>query len=50
MRIRPDPDAHLGPWIRIQRYEMKGKAEFNQKIFGGFLVGNNIFPSLQLKK
>ena len=24
---------HLGPWIRIQRYKMKGKAEFNQKIF-----------------
>ena len=22
---------HLGPWIRIQRYTMKGKAEFNQQ-------------------
>ena len=42
MRIRPDPDAHLGPWIRIQRYEMKGKAEFNQQIFEG-LFGRKLY-------
>ena len=23
---------HLGPWIRIQRYKTKGKAEFNQQL------------------
>ena len=22
---------HFGPWIRIQRYKMMGKAEFNQQ-------------------
>ena len=27
----------LSPWIRIQRYKMQGKAEFNQQIFFGFL-------------
>ena len=34
---------HLGPWIRIQGYKLKGKAEFNQQIFVGFFVGNFIF-------
>ena len=27
---------HLSPWIQIQRYKMKGKAEFNKQIFGVF--------------
>ena len=27
----------LGPWIRIQRYKMKGKAELNQHFFWFFL-------------
>ena len=33
IRIR----IHLGPWIRIQGYNMKKKAEFNQQIF--FFLG-----------
>ena len=38
IRIR----IHLGLWIRIQGYNIKGKAEFNQQIFE-FFVGNSIF-------
>ena len=41
---------HLGPWIRKQRYKMKGKAKFNQQIFWGFLVGNYIFFKSATKK
>ena len=33
---------HLGPWIQIQRYKMKGKAEFNQQILLSIIV-NYIF-------
>ena len=42
---------HLGPWIRIriQRYKMKGKAEFSQKKMFFFVVGNYIFRSMKLK-
>ena len=42
---------HLGPWIRIriQGYNIKGKAEFNQQIFG-FLCWKLYFSSLKLKK
>ena len=48
IRIR----IHLGPWIRIriQRYKMKGKAEFNQQIFWGSLCRKLYFSSLNLKK
>ena len=35
--------VHLDPWIRIQGYEMKGKAEFNQQKSGFFFAGNYIF-------
>ena len=31
------------PWIRIQGYKIKGKAEFNQQIFRVFFQGNYIF-------
>ena len=34
---------HLGPWIRIQRYKIEGKAEFIQRSFRFLLVGNYIF-------
>ena len=34
---------HLGTWIRIQEYKIKGKEEFNKKKIGGFFVGNYIF-------
>ena len=34
---------NLGPWIRTQRYKMKGKEEVNQESFFFVLVGNFIF-------
>ena len=39
MRIR----IHLDAWFQIQRLKIKGKAEFNQQIFGVFFVLNFIF-------
>ena len=39
MRIR----IHLDAWFQIQRLKIKGKAEFNQQIFGFFFVVNYIF-------
>ena len=41
---------HLGPWIRIQRYKMKGKAEFNQHFFLFFFGKKLYFSSLNPKK
>jgi len=37
-------------WIRIQRYKMKGKVEFNQQSVRVFFVGNDILSSLNIKK
>ena len=34
---------HLGPWIRIQRYKMMGKVEFNQQKSNFFFTENYIF-------
>ena len=39
IRIR----IHLGPWIRIQSYKIKGKASLTNNFFGFVWVGNYIF-------
>ena len=39
----------LGPWIRIQRYKIKRKAEFNQKSCWGFFLRKLYVSSLKLK-
>ena len=44
IRIR----IHLGPWIRIQGYKIKEKAEFNQK--NVVFCKKFYFSSLKLKK
>ena len=40
---------HLGPWIRIQMYKMKGKVECNQHIIKAFLL-EFFLKTLNLKK
>ena len=39
IQIRIRIRIHFGPWIRIriQGYKIKGKAEFNEQIYGVFL-------------
>ena len=43
-------DVDLGPWIRIQRYRIKGKAEFNRQNFGVFFLRKLSFFKSEPKK
>ena len=53
--VDPDPVGSAFIWVRgsgsaFRRYIMKGKAEFNQQIFGVFFRRKLYFSSLNLKK